>query len=560
LTIASRATMKNALLIVPLLIGAALLIGTQTRGVDPDEWEHLHAACCVFRGETPYRDFFEHHAPAIYYLLQPILHATGCEPPALAWSRSLMWLFSMATLAVTAALAYRTSGKTAAAVAPALLCCTTVFFGKSIEVRPDAPASFLLVLAAYGLIALPSRRSAWAASAWSLAIGCVLGLAVLFTQKSIVPAAAMIVAQAVFLQATTGRKIIQTGILMFGASAACLAAFGLFARVGAGEAFFHATVVQLWTWPVRESPLTALRPTLAADLPLWLALAAAVAVAGWRVFHATNRNRFGSPRQNRQAFLATVAVLSFLGGLSAQAVYAQYYLLWFPMAAALAAGVLSFWARGAVERWGRMFLHTKRLQSFTLEIVLFGLIAFLVVESQLAVRAIHSGDAGSLAHLIAEAPRVGFSVFAIVAMVILPAVASIACIRGRCGVAIFCLTALGFAYAGLRNVDALCWSNREQLAEVAAVNRLAGPTGTVFDGYTGLGAFRRHAYYYWWLNPYSLALMSAEERGPKLLAALEKSPPAVVCFDENIAALPEPVERWLKARYREVQSPIYAPK
>ncbi len=65
-----------------------------------------------------------------------------------------------------------------------------------------------------------------------------------------------------------------------------------------------------------------------------------------------------------------------------------------------------------------------------------------------------------------------------------------------------------FRLCRARNLDALCWSNRRQVAAMAEVCRLVGPNETVFDGFTGLGAFRRHAYYYWWLNPYSLRLMS----------------------------------------------------
>ena len=41
------------------------------RAFDPDEFQHSHAAWCVFRGMLPYRDFFEHHTPWYYYALAP---------------------------------------------------------------------------------------------------------------------------------------------------------------------------------------------------------------------------------------------------------------------------------------------------------------------------------------------------------------------------------------------------------------------------------------------------------------------------------------------------------
>jgi hypothetical protein len=44
------------------------------RWFDSDEFEHSHAAWCVFKGMLPYKDFFEHHTPRYYYLLSPFFH------------------------------------------------------------------------------------------------------------------------------------------------------------------------------------------------------------------------------------------------------------------------------------------------------------------------------------------------------------------------------------------------------------------------------------------------------------------------------------------------------
>ena len=103
--------MKDASLALPLVIGVVLLIQVPGRGIDPDELEHVHAACAVSWGEVPYRDFFEHHGPGLYYLLQPILRMTGPELPALWWSRLLMWAAGMATLAADRRDGLSTGGK-----------------------------------------------------------------------------------------------------------------------------------------------------------------------------------------------------------------------------------------------------------------------------------------------------------------------------------------------------------------------------------------------------------------------------------------------------------------
>jgi hypothetical protein len=37
-----------------------------------DEFEHIHASWLVWSGKVPYRDFFEHHNPLLWYLFAPI--------------------------------------------------------------------------------------------------------------------------------------------------------------------------------------------------------------------------------------------------------------------------------------------------------------------------------------------------------------------------------------------------------------------------------------------------------------------------------------------------------
>ena len=40
-----------------------------------DEFEHLRMSCLVSQGEVPYRDFFEHHHPLMWYFFAPIISA-----------------------------------------------------------------------------------------------------------------------------------------------------------------------------------------------------------------------------------------------------------------------------------------------------------------------------------------------------------------------------------------------------------------------------------------------------------------------------------------------------
>ncbi len=506
-------------------LGAAAFFLLRSRGFDCDELEHLHAACAVSWGQVPYRDFFEHHGPALYYLLQPVLWLTGAEPSALWGSRALMAALSAATLGLIAATAFRLSGRAAAVLAPVLLACTTIFFGKAVEIRPDVPSMALLAAAAFVVASPPTRR---APLAW-LGVGVLLGLATLFTQKAVVPAVALAVAQSVdaCLRATNRRKGIRAlhpiaWIAAGGAAAWCAAAL-LFSTAGAAADFFDATVVRLWRWPVRHDPLEALRPTLAADLPLWLGAAAGVATA------------FRYPRQAIRPIALTVA-LCFLGGLLVKAAYAQYYLLWFPLAAVVAAHALVGWTRAT---WSRPM---RRIVAGTA-------VALAVGESILLVLAIRRGADGACPHLFERFSTVGVAAAAAVVPAALAGAAIFCAARNHRTCAMGLLVALGFGYAALRNLDTLCWSNAPQREAIARVNRLVGPGETVLDGFTGYGVFRRHAYYYWWLNPYSLALMTPAEREGELLECLQRSPPKVVCMDENVRRLPEPIVAWIERHY-----------
>ncbi|MEN6559051.1 MAG: glycosyltransferase family 39 protein, partial [Thermoguttaceae bacterium] len=237
--------MKNALVLVPLVVCAVLLARTSSRGVDPDEWEHLHAACYVAQGQTPYRDFFEHHGPALYYLLQPLGRWVGSDLPFLAWSRMLMWLFAVGTLVLVGRLTHRVAGPTAALVAPALLCATTVFFWKSIEIRPDVPAMFFLTAAACLLVRVVERPRR---AAWLFASGVLLGLAGLFTQKALIVAAAMMVAWGVRRRPAgrRGAMALELLVLILGMAMPWLMVLGWFGHVGGAAAFWESVIARLW--------------------------------------------------------------------------------------------------------------------------------------------------------------------------------------------------------------------------------------------------------------------------------------------------------------------------
>ena len=75
--------MSNVILFFDVLIILALvsLISVFLVYPEGDVMEHIHASYMVFSGKVPYRDFFQHHNPLLWYIFSPFvgLHAKGLD-------------------------------------------------------------------------------------------------------------------------------------------------------------------------------------------------------------------------------------------------------------------------------------------------------------------------------------------------------------------------------------------------------------------------------------------------------------------------------------------------
>jgi hypothetical protein len=92
-------------------------------------------------------------------------------------------------------------------------------------------------------------------------------------------------------------------------------------------------------------------------------------------------------------------------------------------------------------------------------------------------------------------------------------------------------------------------SNAEQRERVAYVLSHTRPTDTVFDGYSGFGVFRQHAYRYWFLHEEMQAMLSEDELSTRIIEALERQRTPIVIADQWVAALPAPVRAYIDAQY-----------
>ena len=63
------------LLILHLILGLGfcLYISCFTTTLGGDTLEHMHSSYLVYNGSVPYKDFFQHHNPLLWYIFAPIL-------------------------------------------------------------------------------------------------------------------------------------------------------------------------------------------------------------------------------------------------------------------------------------------------------------------------------------------------------------------------------------------------------------------------------------------------------------------------------------------------------
>lgn len=153
------------------------------RGFDRDEFEHIHTAWKIARGQEIFVDFFQHHHPFFDYMITPVIQVYGSTIDSLFVSRYIMLLLTACILAVTYILALCVFKNPEVGILSLILTSTFIaFFMKSIEIRPDVPQALTGLLAVYFLFAYYDKESprSLIASAVSLAVSF------LFLQKALV--------------------------------------------------------------------------------------------------------------------------------------------------------------------------------------------------------------------------------------------------------------------------------------------------------------------------------------------------------------------------------------
>jgi hypothetical protein len=84
------------------------------------------------------------------------------------------------------------------------------------------------------------------------------------------------------------------------------------------------------------------------------------------------------------------------------------------------------------------------------------------------------------------------------------------------------------------------WPNRDQLAGMEFVQKLVPPDQPVLDGFTGYGALRPHAWYWYWVNEHTLAMIRAAHQSRIPSQLTRQGIPALVIVDSSLETLLTP--------------------
>jgi hypothetical protein len=337
-----------ALIALPLGLRLPLL---KVRGFNPDELEHLQASWLVAAGRVPYRDFFEHHTPALYYLLRPLFVAFDVGGSvtdawdAILWARGTMVAFTALALGLVFWFGRRWRGVATGGFAALLLANGAIFLGKTLEVRPDVPALACLAGAlAASLVAAagPAPRAGWGLPCLA---GALLSLAVLFTQKALFVLPGFLLAMVWWLRRSPGgRRWVggAAGLAGFAVPLALTAAF-FWWQASMGP-FVELNFLLNSRWPYRLSPGPLGRELLRQE---WLvALLAAVGAARYAARRPAGNDLTTAGYLLAGGCLASVVIGAFFIPVAQR----QYALLALPSLALLAGAGFADLAHG-LRRW-----------------------------------------------------------------------------------------------------------------------------------------------------------------------------------------------------------------
>ena len=114
------------------------LIYSVTSHLERDELEHIQCAWLVFKGGTPYHDFFQHHHSLLWYIFSSVFFLTDEGLFAVVLIRLVNFSFLLGIMFVIYRITFElTSSKKTALFSLTVVLATNIFTRNSVAIRPD---------------------------------------------------------------------------------------------------------------------------------------------------------------------------------------------------------------------------------------------------------------------------------------------------------------------------------------------------------------------------------------------------------------------------------------
>ena len=209
-----EAMFRTFLRAVIFVLLAIYLFSSQVRGLDNDEYEHMHKAWLMKEGTVSWIHPPFAHNPMLEWLIIPFMSATGESAAIIRVMRLVMLLVSFASLWVFWRIGKEVlAGETQALLALILLMGSRPWVFKSYEIRPDNLMILFALLSFWALVRYTRDPSWWRV----LLIVGLAGLSFLGKQTAFVfgvPVALILAYDAVLVRKLISWKLVLAGLVV----------------------------------------------------------------------------------------------------------------------------------------------------------------------------------------------------------------------------------------------------------------------------------------------------------------------------------------------------------
>jgi len=343
------------------------------RVFDPDEFQHSHAAWCVFKGMVPYKDFFEHHTPWYYYALSPFFHGFDVDGSFesarhfLLFGRGLSLVLTILSVLLIVRIGRLLEDRRVGLLAGLFLVSQPVLFQKTIEIRPDVLAlPFFLgglwfLLRGLARSGDGTRRSLWQFFGGGLSVGA----AIMCTQKMLFVLPGALAGLGIWVLFARTKAGFRSRILLMLACSLGIAVPGVLTWVAfslqhAGNQFIANNFLlnSKWQHIAKDQFIEVLK----GSWPILILSLLGVAASLYRFVRSEQR-------QYGEILLLSTLVGLVAGILVVPVAHRQYYLMPLPVVCLFAAKGLSFLIERARERARPRFLVLATLPLLVLPVL-----------------------------------------------------------------------------------------------------------------------------------------------------------------------------------------------